>query len=208
MYLSRLILNPNTKAVIRDTNNINDMHRTIMSCFPQKKSDTPRADMGILYRLEVIPEKHKEPVLYVQSKVEPMWECLPEKYLHIPVEVKEIGKLLSRLEEGEVLYFTLVANPSIKNGSKRTALIGAEKRLAWLQREGDKYGFALYPDVFVGRDLEKYRYGEKVVVSARFSGHLRITNANAFAQGLSHGIGPAKAYGCGLLSLAPAVLNE
>lgn len=39
--------------------------------------------------------------------------------------------------------------------------------------------------------------------SARFDGLLRITDANAFRDTLRRGIGPAKAFGFGLLSIAP-----
>jgi len=39
--------------------------------------------------------------------------------------------------------------------------------------------------------------------SARYEGILEVTDADAFAQTLAAGIGPAKAFGFGLLSLAP-----
>ncbi|WP_407560051.1 type I-E CRISPR-associated protein Cas6/Cse3/CasE [Streptomyces sp. 184] len=39
--------------------------------------------------------------------------------------------------------------------------------------------------------------------SATFEGHLRVTDADTFTATLLTGVGPAKAYGCGLLTLAP-----
>ncbi|UGQ10913.1 type I-E CRISPR-associated protein Cas6/Cse3/CasE [Yinghuangia sp. ASG 101] len=47
--------------------------------------------------------------------------------------------------------------------------------------------------------------GDKPVVlhTATFEGVLRITDTDTFTTRLLHGIGPAKAYGCGLLTLAP-----
>ncbi|QNJ41027.1 type I-E CRISPR-associated protein Cas6/Cse3/CasE [Streptomyces buecherae] len=39
--------------------------------------------------------------------------------------------------------------------------------------------------------------------SATFEGHLRVTDPEALTARLLGGIGPAKAYGCGLLTLAP-----
>lgn len=46
--------------------------------------------------------------------------------------------------------------------------------------------------------------GKPVVLhTATFEGRLRITNADAFTERLLGGIGPAKSYGCGLLTLAP-----
>lgn len=46
--------------------------------------------------------------------------------------------------------------------------------------------------------------GKPVVLSiATFEGRLRVTDKTAFTERLLSGIGPAKSYGCGLLTLAP-----
>ncbi|NYI03454.1 type I-E CRISPR-associated protein Cas6/Cse3/CasE [Allostreptomyces psammosilenae] len=45
--------------------------------------------------------------------------------------------------------------------------------------------------------------GRVVLHTATFEGHLRITDPDAFTERLLNGIGPAKSYGCGLLTLAP-----
>ncbi|WP_207954461.1 type I-E CRISPR-associated protein Cas6/Cse3/CasE [Saccharopolyspora elongata] len=42
-----------------------------------------------------------------------------------------------------------------------------------------------------------------VLHTATFEGHLRVTDPQLLTQHLLAGIGPAKAYGCGLLTLAP-----
>ncbi|AXK35598.1 type I-E CRISPR-associated protein Cas6/Cse3/CasE [Streptomyces armeniacus] len=41
------------------------------------------------------------------------------------------------------------------------------------------------------------------LVRVTFDGRLRITDANALRRTLTHGLGKAKAYGCGLMTLAP-----
>lgn len=52
--------------------------------------------------------------------------------------------------------------------------------------------------------FEKRPGGPRVTFhSATFEGRLRITDAAAFSARLLDGIGPSKAYGCGLLTLAP-----
>lgn len=55
------------------------------------------------------------------------------------------------------------------------------------------------------RSFRKKNNGGKEVVlhTATFEGRLRITDTAAFTDRLLHGIGPAKSYGCGLLTLAP-----
>jgi CRISPR system Cascade subunit CasE len=40
--------------------------------------------------------------------------------------------------------------------------------------------------------------------TAVFEGQLEITDTEAMRRSLTGGIGPAKGYGCGLLTLAPA----
>lgn len=50
----------------------------------------------------------------------------------------------------------------------------------------------------------KKRNARPVVLhTATFEGHLRITDPQVFTDHLLKGFGPAKAYGCGLLTLAP-----
>ncbi|MEV4218803.1 type I-E CRISPR-associated protein Cas6/Cse3/CasE [Nonomuraea sp. NPDC049725] len=55
------------------------------------------------------------------------------------------------------------------------------------------------------RSFRKKNAGNNPVVLhiATFEGRLRITDASAFTERLLGGIGPAKSYGCGLLTLAP-----
>lgn len=55
------------------------------------------------------------------------------------------------------------------------------------------------------RSFRKKGAGDKPVVlhTATFEGRLRVTDADALTERLLGGIGPAKSYGCGLLTLAP-----
>jgi CRISPR system Cascade subunit CasE len=46
--------------------------------------------------------------------------------------------------------------------------------------------------------------GTVTLTTVTYDGVLDITDADAFRQALTQGIGHAKAYGCGLLTLAPA----
>ncbi|MFF8414502.1 type I-E CRISPR-associated protein Cas6/Cse3/CasE [Streptomyces omiyaensis] len=52
--------------------------------------------------------------------------------------------------------------------------------------------------------FRKNRSDRQVILStATFEGRLRVTDPNALRAALLEGIGPAKSYGCGLLTLAP-----
>jgi CRISPR system Cascade subunit CasE len=66
------------------------------------------------------------------------------------------------------------------------------------------------PDVRVdpGERLSGRRPGQTpghglTVVGVRFEGRLRILDLDRFRAAIATGIGPGKAYGCGLLSIAP-----
>lgn len=71
----------------------------------------------------------------------------------------------------------------------------------WLQKRGDKNGFNL-----VSVQATGYRWNALPEKDRRagyssmdYEGVLKVTNAEAFSQMLGNGLGPAKAFGCGLM---------
>ena len=99
------------------------------------------------------------------------------------------------------------------NGA-RVPLRDDAQRLAWLVRKGAAAGFVLVTDVTdVGQPdvviidegkSQGRRDGKRLVFEGvRFDGRLRVTDPHRFIEALRAGIGPAKAYGYGLLSIAP-----
>jgi len=113
---------------------------------------------------------------------------------------------------------------------KRVGLLREEEQIAWLIRKGQEReigkpgGFEiLMKDVAApsgevlqvplvnvrregkqrGRKKENGRSHETTHLSVLFDGLLRITDANDFRETLARGIGSAKAYGFGLLSIVP-----
>lgn len=110
---------------------------------------------------------------------------------------------------------------------KRVAVVREEEQSAWLARKGREReprqpgGFELLtrrvwesdgtsrelPCVSVRPEGKQsgLRQGCKLThFAVCFEGLLRVIDANAFRQTLAAGIGPAKAFGFGLLSIAPA----
>lgn len=79
----------------------------------------------------------------------------------------------------------------------------------WLEERGDNAGFRLHRDVVVPRIGYVFiNKGGKLgksqrLRSVRFEGSLEVTDVDKFRRALSAGIGPAKAFGFGLLSVAP-----
>ena len=98
---------------------------------------------------------------------------------------------------------------------KRIELRSEEDRIAWLERKAEASGFRLLsvqinPDVLnlqtatEAKTFGKHEKGRLSFGAALFNGELEITDAEKFKQALADGIGSGKAYGFGLLSIAPA----
>ena len=228
MYLSRLLLDPRSRAVRRDLADCQELHRSIMSAFPQTQQpeESARERFGVLHRLEV-DRRGNRLILYVQSWEEPDWSRLVPGYLEEnsnlenpackPVEEKYRG-----LKTGAVFAFRLQANPTRKIDKKnqkdgprwhgkRVELRREEDQIAWLQRKGEQGGFELLGVRVQGQVKEQGRRQRRgssdsplTLAGVVFEGHLRINDAGKFYDhSLARGIGPGKAYGLGLLSLAP-----
>lgn len=231
MYLSRLILDPRNREAGRDLGDVHQMHRTVMSAFPQVKEQVEaRADLAVLHRLD-IDQRSSNVALLVQSGEEPDWSCLPEGYLfNVDSEgrnpaTKSISDALVALRKGQVLRFRLRANPTKKIDTKsgpdgqrrngrRVDLRTETQQIEWLSRRADRAGFRLVP-VFPGSNAPAVRVGASEKLRGRttnrlvtlagvlFDGLLEVTDPDKLRLAIREGIGPGKAFGCGLLSLAP-----
>lgn len=228
MYLSRLLLNPQNRAVCRDVANLQDLHRTVMSAFPETRAPgaAAREQFGVLHRLD-LDRRQGRLVLYVQSKEQPDWSGLPQGYLlsgsglENPA-VKSVTAAFQSLQSGRVLAFRLKANPTRKIDTKtgpdgrrrhgrRVELVQEEDQIDWLRRKGNQGGFEVLSVRVAGPSKEQGRRPRRepgssplTLAGVTFEGHLRVTDKEQFLQkSLLRGIGPGKAYGLGLLSLAP-----
>lgn len=145
--------------------------------------------------------------------------------------VKEVEGLWQRLRVGQRLRFRLRGNATrrvdTKSGpdgkrrnGRRVALVADDARLRWLERKAEQHGFAVeeaklaeqpvkaVTDVPEGNVLGRRAdaKGERQVMTfgaVVYEGQLRVENLEAFRAALANGVGPAKAYGFGLLSIAP-----
>ena len=101
------------------------------------------------------------------------------------------------------LPFRLQANPTVKRDSKRHALYAEHELTRWLQRKGDTHGFTLEPANLRSAKLGKL-HGKRRKQTwhlVQFDGVLQVTQPESFVAGLRSGIGSAKAFGFGLLSV-------
>jgi CRISPR system Cascade subunit CasE len=212
VFLTKLDINTGSREFRRDHANIHDMHRTVMSAFPNITEATPaRQAHAVLWRLDSTNDGF---VQYVQSRTEPDWGVLPEGHLTAPAEVRPLRPVLDAVVPGRRWAFRIVANPTWCEARSRKRLVHREpeRQVEWLVRKGKQHGFVIptsgeEPDVapspiptLVGRK----NAATKITVEAvRFDGHLVVTDPEAFTSAVVGGIGRAKAYGCGLISLEP-----
>ncbi len=229
MYLSRLHVDQQSRAVRRDLGDLQALHRTIMSAFPATDRDADAAGR-VMWRLEA-GDHRDHIVLLVQSTAAPDWSRLARGYLADDhPEVKPIDAVIAALAAGMSLRFRLVANPTVKIDTKsgpegvrrngrRVPLRGDEALLAWLVRKGADAGFTVGPDAAAAAravvvrplgDLVGWRANDPgdgaqrlTLRGAAFDGVLTVTDADRLRAAVTSGIGSGKAYGFGLLSLAP-----
>ncbi|MET9219041.1 type I-E CRISPR-associated protein Cas6/Cse3/CasE [Streptomyces sp. NPDC008079] len=140
----------------------------------------------------------------------------------------DYGAFLARLSVGSAWTFRLTANPvhSIRRTDdeqrKRTAHLTARHQKAWLLERQASSGFAVvekppetrlleYGDELqlVLRDKRDLRFAKAAerrtvsLTSITYDGRLTVTDPDALRRTLTQGLGKAKAYGCGLMTLAP-----
>jgi CRISPR system Cascade subunit CasE len=221
MYISRLILNPRSRQVQREVAAPYQRHRTIMAAFP---SELPEGER-ILHRLEY--GKNSSLTLLVQSHSAPDWSWLHEKnYLapedpFSPYENPAIKRFDLALHEGQDFLFRLRANPTVKKKrpgkrhSNRVPLVREERQREWLHHKADQHGLRVlevnvhgerHRSGWIRRDHEQRHKLDIFMV--QYDGILEVIDPQQMEEAVRNGIGPAKAFGCGLLSLAPARLQR
>ncbi len=210
MYLSQILLDlrhPSVRQALRDCN---DMHRNLMQGFPGYQAGGAASDggYGVLYRLE---ERHDGVRLLMASREKPERAALTARGFNLSSDSpKDISGLRQVFTEGTAWRFELLASPCRKKGcegknSRRVFLRTEQERRDWLARKAEQGGFEL---------LEALEYGDRVVIegakgdmtihheAVRFIGVLRITDPERFWRTYCDGIGPGKAYGLGMLTVA------
>ena len=194
MYLSKCLLN-----TVRPLNPY-ELHRRIWKLFPVM----PDANRDFLFRVENIGQKGPQ-VILLQSLTMPS---------SVNGDLPIIGTKSFEFSFApqQILRFLVRANPTkritdknkLKNqGKVRVPLIDENEMKGWLQRQLDG-GAHLQESMIARQDKIYFRKGKHTgkIVTATFSGILQVKEPDLFVQKIKKGIGPAKAFGCGLLSLA------
>lgn len=200
MFLTQLNLKRLDRSALKALADIYRLHQTVMKGFAAY-SETDR----VLFRVE--PEERNGLVsILVQSPQAPDWRQLTEGNSGVvSARVKEFSPAF---QTGQRFTFRLRANPTVTRDGRRRGLIRDESLQEWLEKKQERLGAR-----FCSMDVidEGYIKGSKIkgnnlhelnLKTARFEGLLEVREADVFAAAFQTGIGPAKAFGCGLLSLA------
>ncbi len=207
MILSRVAFNPLHPATYKLAGDPYGLHIRLCAC-----AQVSRAQGNILYRWE------EGPVLLVQSDVELDWSRLDvaDRALNGDPQSKAFDPAFT---VGQRLAFRLRCRPTKKvkvedgKNSRLRALRTEDERLEWLSRQGRKAGFLvewvevsqeIWHDTKPVESEEDNHRRRRRVSATRFDGVLVVQDPDRLTEAVRKGIGPQKAYGFGLLSLAPA----
>ncbi|MDD4079930.1 MAG: type I-E CRISPR-associated protein Cas6/Cse3/CasE [Eubacteriales bacterium] len=209
MYLSSIHLRLDMPSVRQCLADAQDMHRNIMNLFGQEFESQARKRLGIVYRMYKTPGGIR---LYLLSADRPDESRLPPGF-DMPEPSKDLAGVVKNFAAGQSYRFDLLASPVKKvaaegKNSKRVFLTDPKQRLDWLNRKAAVAGFRV--DWVREQGTETVRAALKkkdaaiTCMGVQFVGLLTVTDEKAFTKAYSEGIGVQKAYGFGLLLLAPA----
>ncbi|MGA5045238.1 type I-E CRISPR-associated protein Cas6/Cse3/CasE [Streptomyces arboris] len=209
--LTRIALNPHNRAVRADLADVDSLHKTLMRLAPDHNSPTPRAAAGLLFRTESGPD----PTLLVQTAHVPDLTALPTGYG--TARTVDLTPLLHSLTPGSTIRYRITAAPTVarsagnptrhpvtgKRRGKITHLTG-DDAITWWQTRAQAVGIKPATVSGLPRPFPRTRVTRTSphFILTQFDGIARITDPTLLTHALTTGIGRAKSYGAGLLSLA------
>lgn len=227
-YFSRLRLNPTRRGTRTLVGSPQAMHAAVMGSHPGA-TDSPEG--RVLWRLDRHGGHDLE--LFVVSPSRPDFTGIVEQAgwpAAATWDTTEYDRLLRRLVAGQFWRFGLTANPvhsvsAARDPSGRGKVlphVTVAHQGQWLLKNAERWGFDL-PGMTeetagnIVRGREVAAFGRKAagvggstprrhrveITRADYSGVLQVTDADRLRSALVQGMGRAKAYGCGLMTLAP-----
>ncbi|WP_165985496.1 type I-E CRISPR-associated protein Cas6/Cse3/CasE [Streptomyces sp. YIM 98790] len=231
MYLTRFRINTARTGARRLLASPQVLHAAVMSSFAEILPGAPGAPGApdaprVLWRLDRDAKAHV--TLCLTSPYQPDLTHLVEQAGWPASEAPgwstcDYAPFLHRLSSGEHWDFRLTANPvhSVRRRpgepTRRTAHVTPAHQVSWLLRRQEAAGFRVVPAA--GGDPGTPRVvvrGRRALVFSRrrndrpvtlltvtYDGRLEIADPDAFRRTLTHGLGRARGYGCGLMTLSP-----
>lgn len=190
---------PLLRRAVRHLGDQQELHRAVMRLFPADlpgEPDERRAAAGVLHRLDA-PVRGPARLLVQRSS------ALRSDHADDPLlRHAELQPLIDRLANGAAVRFRVVLNAvrvQTRTG-RRLAVTDPNDLLTWGKQRLGAAGLGQVE--FGDRPATTLTRGKSALWTVRYDGRARIDDADATVQALVQGIGRAKAYGCGLLSIA------
>jgi len=207
MYLSRIELNAKNIQTRRALASPQLLHAAVEGCFPNGEKIRRN-----LWRIDRLKERL---YLLLLSPESPDFTQFAIQFCSLGTagETRPYQAQLDNILEGQQYRFRLCANPVHSKQTEQGARgkvyphVTIFYKRAWLMQRAEKKGFTLKEeefDVTETRNARFYRNGDSKPVElsiATYEGILEVLNAERLRQALTDGIGRAKAYGCGLMTI-------
>lgn len=211
-YLSRVELNPYRRETITAMNSPQIMHAAVMASFV---STEPQQGSRVLWRIDHIGSSV---FLLIQSGSKPDLHHIVDQFGRPDTgqtgDTLDYRPFLDRIQKGKKYRFRIRANPirSIPTDGKRgkvKAHVTTAQQIEWLLSRAEKCGFTVVSDEnrpkidVTNRSFMKFDHGNSTVsiATATFEGILEVLDRELFLDAIQNGIGKAKAYGCGMISV-------
>ena len=213
MYLTRLTLDPTAYRPERLLGDTQRLHAAIAASFPEGVGGR------VLWRIEPA-DRSGEIRILVASPAGPteseLWERITT---HDRVQTRDYTPLLDRLAKGDRYRFRATLNPVRTHNGKHTPIFDRSAQTAWVATKLGANGVSLNthspdldadePDVQItatssDRFTRAGSPGTIELLKVTYDGSLTVTDPEKLRHALCNGIGRAKGYGCGMLTLAPA----
>jgi len=206
VYLSRIELDTRRRnTMVKLLASPHVVHAVVENCFTRPAGV---AKTRSLWRIDDLAGKK---YLLVLSEEKPDFSHMIGEYCREDAkgESRSYDKLLQSVQEGSTYSFKLVANPVKEMNNKKVGLYSVEEQVTWLVRKAEANGFSLDVNALRVSPVEKMEFVRKVsdpkviINKVMYEGLLEVTDVDRFIGALTQGIGRAKAYGCGLLTIIP-----
>ena len=205
MYLSRIQLDVSKRATMIALQNPSMFHGAIERSFEPRTGRT-------LWRID--PLRGQYYLMLLSEEMPKLGSVVDQFGTSEAPETRSYDSLLERIQEGTNWQFRLCANPtysSMEPGARGQvrAHKTVQHQCEWLLEQSAKHGFKVETDAFTVVNTHWFSFGKKSgntvkLLSVTYEGRLMVTDAQLFRDTLKHGIGRAKAYGMGMMTVVKA----
>lgn len=203
MWLHRLEIDARLPAARRDLSSAYELHSTLARGFVAGPTETPPR---FLWRVESADERRA--IVLIQGDSEADWSRIDDATPgYVLAQARKQIALDTLIVKGTHYRFRLRANPTVTRDGKRHGLVRHDEQMAWLERQITRHGFELSACVRTTDERLRVRQrrdgGRFIVLQAvGFEGSVVVVDSTAAIGAVRAGLGHAKAFGLGLLSLA------